>query len=175
MIMERWFTLARDLPSTISARWRVPWTSALPSALKDVGHEASKTLLLPSAGVLWILSALRAPSPGPLGAHSPGLSPVPGRESASRQSVCLLQPGWPREGRLGREWHQRTCSLNGELAACTGYHKPVQPRHKHPPQGLHQPRGGGYVSAEQSCSSLRSRASAPEGQVGNRRSMLVAV
>lgn len=142
MIVERCFTLARDLRSTISAHWRVPWTSALPSALEDVGHEAAKTLLLPSAGVSWVLSALRAPSPGPLRAHSPGLSPVPGRESASWQSVRLLQPGWPREGRLGREWHQRTCSLNSELAACTGYHKPIQPRHEHPPKGYTSPGEG---------------------------------
>lgn len=113
----------------------------MPSAFKDVGHDAAKTLFLPSAGVSWVLSALRAPSsPGPLMTHFPcGLSHVPGRESASWQSVHLLQPSWPREGRLGREWHQRACSLDNELAACTGYHEPVPTRHRRPLRGYTSP------------------------------------
>lgn len=70
--MQQWFTLARDPPGTISACWQVPWTSVVPSALKDVGCDAAKTLPLPSAGVSWVLPALRAPSSqGPLMAHSP--------------------------------------------------------------------------------------------------------
>lgn len=45
------------------------------------------------------------------------------------------------EGRMGREWHQRACSLNSDLAARTGCHDPVQPRHRHPPKGYTSPGG----------------------------------
>lgn len=38
-----------DLPGTISARWWVPWTSVVPSALKGVGRNAAETLPLTSA------------------------------------------------------------------------------------------------------------------------------
>lgn len=45
----------------ISAYWWFPWTSLVPSTLKDVGHDAAKTLALPLTGVLCVLSALRVP------------------------------------------------------------------------------------------------------------------
>lgn len=139
LFMQRWFMLARHLPSTISACWHIPWTSEL-SALKDVGHNAAKTLPLPSAGSCGgFFSALRAPSsPGPLVSHSPMAERCARRGECLWQSVHLFQLGW-KEGRMGREWHQKVCSLNSDLAARTGYHDPVQPRHRHPPKGYTSP------------------------------------